>query len=365
MKTWQLLKKNPHLFNRYFVKENIIKASRKYFEHKNYHELESPIITSALPQERYLNVLETNIELKSSNKKGYIVPTTERFNKIILSAGLGNHFVITKVARGLEEISPNHSPEFTMMEWYELGKNYEFLMDDCENLIIFILKFLDLAKEKTTSQLSELKFHEIEDHKINLKKRYKDIEINFEKGWNKVSIPEKLKEVLEIELSEIYEYRNLLAFAKQRGYNVTENDDWQTIFELIFTSEIETTLPKEKPLFLYNYPKIMCPLTKENPKNPLVCEKVELFIAGKEVANGYTELLDGFEQERRFKEEANARKNMGLKEINFDNELIEALKSGIPEVAGIGMGLDRLAMIFANADNISEINYFPASEMFE
>lgn len=365
MKTWQLLKKDPSLFPRYYVKEYIIKACRKYFEHKNYHELESPIITSALPQERYLDVLETNIELRNKTVKGYIVPTTETFNKKILAAGLGNHFVITKVVRGLEEISPNHSPEFTMMEWYELGENYKWLMDDCENLIIFVLKFLDLAKTKSLSQLSKLSFEEIESHQCQLKLKYKNQEIDFNKGWYRISIPDKVKEVLGVELSEIYDYRNLLAFAKNRGYKVSEQDDWQLIFELLFTSEIENTIPQDKPVFIYNYPKIMCPLTKENSENPLVCEKVELYIAGKEVANGYTELLDGEEQEKRFLIEQQARKELGLKEIAFDHDLVNALKSGMPEVAGIGMGLDRVAMIFANANYISEINYFPASEMFE
>jgi len=252
-----------------------------------------------------------------------------------------------------------------MMEWYELGENDKWLMDDCENLIIFILKFLDLAKTKSLSQLSKLSFEEIDSHQSQLKLKYKNQEIDFNKGWYRISIPDKVKEVLGVELSEIYDYRNLLAFAKNRGYNVSEQDDWQLIFELLFTSEIEDTIPQDKPVFIYNYPKIMCPLTKENTENPLVCEKVELYIAGKEVANGYTELLDGEEQEKRFLIEQQARKELGLKEIAFDHDLVNALKSGMPEVAGIGMGLDRVAMIFANANYISEINYFPASEMFE
>ncbi|CAG1021744.1 partial Lysine--tRNA ligase, heat inducible, partial [Patescibacteria group bacterium] len=112
----------------------------------------------------------------------------------------------------------------------------------------------------------------------------------------------------------------------------------------------------------YDFPKQVCVLTKVNPINPLVCERVEIYLAGKEVGNGYTELIDAQYQEERFKEEALARKKLGLKEIAFDHDLIDALKSGLPDVAGIGIGLDRVAMVFADAKYISDINYFPVSE---
>src|SRR2546427_322812 len=126
MKTWQLLKNNPHLFQRYFIKEYLIQACREFFQKRNYHELESALMTSALPQERYLDVLEVEIDPKKD--KVYLIPTTETFNKKVLAAGLGEHFVITKVVRGLEDIGPNHSPEFTMLEWYHLDTDYFGLM---------------------------------------------------------------------------------------------------------------------------------------------------------------------------------------------------------------------------------------------
>ncbi len=363
MKTWKYLKQNPEAFERYFVKEYIIKAARKFFEHRNYHELESPIITSALPQERFLDVLETDIELKNRVVKGYIVPTTETFNKKILAAGLGEHFVITKVCRGLEEIGPNHSPEFTMLEWYHLDANYFDLMDDCEELIKFMLKLVKIKSESKNK--FELTFDEITKFDVDLKFKYQDKEIDLGGKWNRLSVADAFEKILGVNLSEVQDEDKFRSFAKSKGYNVSDEDSWQIIFELLFAMEIETTLAIDKPTFVYDYPKQVCVLTKPNEKNPLVCEKVELYIAGKELANGYTELLDWELQEKRFLEEQAARKSMGLKEVKYDQDLIDALKSGLPDVAGIGMGLDRLAMIFANAKYISEINYFPASEMFE
>ena len=366
MKTWQLLKKNPELFPRYYTKEYIIKACRKFFENRNYHELESPIITSALPQERYLDVLEAKILQKNGNDlTAYITPTTETFNKKILAAGLGEHFVITKVARGLEEIGPNHSPEFTMMEWYHLDADYFDLMDDCEELFAFILKFLDLENNSSRENLKKifnLSFDEINNHKIDLKINYKGQEIDLTKVWDRVSVPDLVKKYLEAELSEIQNKQKLLQLAKSKGYKVDKNDDWISLFELLFTAEIEDNFSKTKPTFVYNYPKQMCPLTKVNEENPLVSEKVELYLAGKEIANGYSELSDWEAQEKNFLEEQASRKELGLKEIKMDTDLVEAIKSGIPKVAGIGMGLDRVAMILANADSIADINYFPASE---
>lgn len=355
MTTWKNLKQNPELWNRYFIKEYMIKACRKFFENRDYHELESPIITDCLPQERYLDVVDFDLELKNSSKKGYILPTTERFNKIALAAGIGEHFVITKVCRGLEEIGPNHSPEFTMMEWYHLNATYFDLMHDCEELFKSMKNYLDEKfKDKTPTPTWQ----------YGPKLAYQGRIIDINSPWERLSIPAALMKYCNITLEEISTQSQIYNYAKGKGYQVNSDDDWQIIFEMIFALEIEPNFSKDRPTFVYDYPKQLCPLTKENESNPLVCEKVELYLAGKEIANGYTELLDGDEQEKRFLTEQEARKNLGLKPINFDHDLVDALKSGMPDVAGIGMGLDRVAMIFADAKYISDINLFPASEMF-
>ena len=108
----------------------------------------------------------------------------------------------------------------------------------------------------------------------------------------------------------------------------------------------------------------MGPLTKENKDNPLVCEKVELYIAGKEISNGYSELTDGIALEENFKIEQEARRALNLEPVAFDKDLVDAVKSGMPDVAGCGMGLDRLCMLLANAKSIAEINFFPTNEWF-
>ncbi|MCS7318042.1 MAG: hypothetical protein NZZ41_07050 [Candidatus Dojkabacteria bacterium] len=360
-KTWQILKKDKSLFQRYFVKEFLIKACRKFFEDRDYHELESPILAPALPQEAYLDVLETNIQTKSGSKTVYIIPTTERYNKIILAAGLGNHFVITKVIRGTEEITTNHSPEFTMLEWYHLNGNYMDLINDFIQLIRFSHRFVydQLYKEKQKKLFP-----------INVTAKYQPI-IQFH-GYHIdisidpyiISIPDYLKEIINVDLEIIQSDINFRNFMLRRGYVVTEEYSWQEMFEMLFATEIEPTLPKDRIVCVVDYPKQVCVLTKQKSTNPLVCERVEIYLAGLELANGYTELLDWQIQKENFDIQLKLREKIGLKKINYDYELLQALKEGLPNVAGIGMGIDRLAMIYANANSISEINYFPISEWF-
>lgn len=349
MKTWLKLKNDPSLFERYFIKEYIISAARKFFEKRGYHELESPLFAYALPQERYLEPFRTSIKSSGNDKEIYIIPTTETYNKKILAAGLGEHYVISKVARAMEEVGPEHSPEFTMLEWYHLDADYFDLMEDCEKLVRFIKKYVDKRLGKETS----------------LKFVYQGTKISLEGKWKRIDASIALKEYCDINLDDIQETEKFAEILKNRGYNVSFDEDWQTLFEWIFANEIEPELPKNIPVFVYNYPKQICPLTQLNKQNPLVCEKVELYIGGKELANGYTELIDWKEQEKRFLEEREARKLMGKKSVRFDHELIAALKSGIPPVAGMGMGLDRLAVLFANVQSISDVNYFPAKEWSE
>jgi elongation factor P--beta-lysine ligase len=193
LKTWQKLKRDPEIFQRYFVKEYIIKAIRKFFDNRKYHELESPILAPALPQEHYLNPL--SVEL-SSSKKAYLIPSTERYNKIILAAGLGEHFVITKVFRGMEENSPTHSPEFTMCEWYHLDANYFDLMKDCEELFIFIQKYLNDNLFK-------------KDFSYNF--NFGNISIDLTPKWERLSVVDALKDICSIDLEDI---QDLDAFRK-------------------------------------------------------------------------------------------------------------------------------------------------------
>lgn len=348
-KTWQKLRNNPNLFNRYFVKEYFLKAIRKFFEKKGYHELDCPVIVSALPTERYVEVIPVKINLKNRAKKNFfLIPSTETFNKKILAAGLGNHFVISKVFRGCEQISPNHSPEFTMLEWYSIGKNYIDLMDETKKLILFSKKFID---KKLGSKNS---------NSVSVSGKT----VNLTGNWFKFSVEELLKKHAGIDLKKVLKFKDFAKVVTKKGYKINKEYDWQCLYELIFSDEIFPKINFSKPVFIYDYPSIICPLTKRKKDKPYLSERFELFFNEKEVANGYSELLDHKILKKNFEEEFSARKKLHKIEVPIDYDLINAIRSGIKTVAGIGMGIDRMAMIFAGAKNISEINYFPFDENY-
>lgn len=347
MKTWKKLSQNHDLFSRYFVKESIIKSIRKFYEEKHYHELESPILTTALPTERYLEILSLKATTKNHKFPLFLIPSTESFNKKILAAGLGNHFVITKVFRGMEEIDKNHSIEFTMAEMYEIGGNYISVMNELEMLLRKIRNDLILKKLLKNRLI-----------------QFRGNSINIDEPFYRFSVRELLRKI-RIELEEIYTLEKIKGYLESKKYKIDNSYDWQACYELLFVSEIEPLLPTDKPVFIYDFPKLLCPLTKVKSDDKLVSEKVELYIDNIEIANGYSELNDYKEQKKRFEEEFEARKTLDKIEIPIDTDLLEAIKTGIGEVSGVGLGIDRLAMIFANADSISDINFFPLSEVLE
>lgn len=330
------LKNDPSKWQGIFIKEYILKGIRNFFNKRGYHELESPILAPSLPQERYLNVLSTKI----GEQEIYLIPSTERYNKLALCAGLGNHYVISKVFRGMEELSNNHAPEFTMLEWYELDHDYTHLMESTEALLLSIKKYLDRKLGR----------------RVSSKLRFQDLNIDLSGPFPKISIREALKKYSSINLDEIQDLKAFQNVALKKHYQNAKEFDWQSLFELIFANEIEPQLPQDRPCFVYDYPVQLCPLTKVNPIDPLVAMKVELYLAGKEIANGYTEQTDWQEQEQRFKEEQKGRRELGLPEITMEKEMIELMKLGMPSVAGIGMGIDRLAMIYANKTNLKDVN---------
>ncbi|RMD77438.1 hypothetical protein D6810_00960 [Candidatus Dojkabacteria bacterium] len=365
MKTWQFLKQNPEFWGRYFAKEIGIKSIRQFFENKQFHELESPILSPKLPQERYINVIETKPVFFHENDTLYIIPTTERYNKIGLCAGLGNHFVISRVARGSEQIGRNHEIEFTMLEWYELNKNYFDLMNHCEELILRVKKSIDNYFSSSPSHNGVALCLPSQNFCIGCEIQVDEHKVSLERNWNKFDVVELFREYAGIDLASFEHTLNeIIRRSSDFGLNFEGVKDFQEAFELIFDKIIDPKLDKSKPYFLYRYPKIMAPLAKPD-KSGMFAEKFELYIAGKEIANGYTELVDSEELEKNFFLESKARTKLGLPPIKFDNELVEAIRLGMPDVAGIGMGIDRLIMVLTGCTKISEVNIFPSSEWFE
>ncbi|MCX8008536.1 MAG: EF-P lysine aminoacylase EpmA [Patescibacteria group bacterium] len=339
MKTWKKLKQNPGLFDRYFIRERIIKNVRSFFDNQNFHEVETPILVEHPPAESYIEIFETALLDRNRNPyQAYLSTSPEVALKKLLVAGIGNCYAITKSFRNMETNSYLHNPEFTILEWYRVGANYKEIMNDCEEL------FFHLADFQKTIQ-------------------YQGMDIDISPPWERLTIKEAFRRWANVDFDLFLEEENAREIATKKGYRVNEGNTWEELYNQIFLNEIEPHLGKKKPVILYEFPGAMGALARKKPDDPRYAERFEFYIAGLELGDCYSELTDPVEQEERFKNEIEEIQRRGRTVYEYDHDFIDALHEGLPECSGIAVGLDRVIMIFANVSTIQDTLFFPWSEV--
>jgi len=318
MKTWQKIKENPEILKRYLVREKVVDTIRSFFKKQGFHEVFTPILVPVPSIEPNLEVFRTELKTsKGVERNGYLIMSPEYSIKKLLVAGIGNCFEITRCFRNEEEVSSLHNPEFTMLEWYRVGADYKDIMRDFENLFLKII-----GKDKMEYQ------GEIYDLSL---------------PWPRISFKE--------------------AFKRYAGENIEDVKDED--FYKIFFNEIEPKLREShRPAIIYDYPISQAALAKKS-KDPRFAERFEIFVGGVELGNCFSELTDYKEQRKRFEKDQALRKAQGKANYPIDEDLLDALKIGLPASAGIAVGIDRLIMLAANAPSISDIILFPGSELFK
>lgn len=309
----------------------IIKAVRDFFEKESFIEVDTPTLVYSPDPSPFNEVF------KIEGKNLYLTPSPEFFIKKLLSLGLKNVFQITKAYRDWQENDPVHLNEFTILEWYRDNANYIDLMNDCENLFRYIFS-------KVSQGIEILK--------------YQGIEININSPWNKITCKEAFEKYASVNLDEFLTIDRARDICKKHGYQVSKENSWEELYHQVFLNEVEPKLPKEQPLFLYDYPAPLAALSQIKKADPNYAERVEFYIGGLELGNGYSELTDPVEQEKRLKEDLKSRKQKNMKVFNYDLDFVEALKSGIPKTAGIAVGIDRLIMLFTDSADIHEVSPF-------
>lgn len=325
MQTWQRIKKDKKLLEGYFVREKVIDTIRAFFKERKFHEVFTPILVPTPSIEPNLEVFKTELRTSKGVKKdAYLIMSPEFSIKKLLAGGLGNCFEITKCFRNEEEVSNLHNPEFTMLEWYRVGANYLDVMQDFEKLFIKVITNVNFQ--------------------VDLKKwEYRGKTYDLTPPWPRIKIAD--------------------AFEKYANRNVLEVGDDD--FYKIYFNEIEPELLKlGKPYFIYDYPISQASLSKP-ASDPRFAERFEVFLAGIELGNCFSELTDAKEQKKRFEIDKEERKRRGKTEYPIDEDLIEALVSGLPAMAGIAVGVDRLIMLAGNFENIADTMFFPAKELFD
>lgn len=352
MSTWATLRDRPELWPRYFIREQVFAATRRFFQDRSFHEVETPMLIAHPPAESYVEIFETKLlDRHRHPSPAYLTTSPEAALKKLLVAGIGNCFALTKSFRNTETQSSLHGPEFTLLEWYRTHVTYKDIMDECEELVVFINTYL----QRMNNQAAPRKPTELV---------YQGKLVNIARPWHRISVSEAFLRWANIDFDIFLDEKQARQIAQEKGYAVEENTTWEELYNQIFLNEVEPHLGRGKPTILYDFPGSMAALAKKKKEDPRFAERFEFYIEGLELGDCYSELTDAKEQQARFEHELVEIKRLGKTVYEYDKELVRALEVGLPECSGIAVGMDRLIMLFADVDDIADTMFFPARDLF-
>ena len=316
----------------FMLRSRMIQIIRDFLIERRFMEVETPMMHSVIggaaarPFKTHHNTLDMPLYLR-------IAP--ELFLKRLVVGGFERVFEINRNFRN-EGVSTRHNPEFTMLEFYMAYADYYDFMDLTEQMIRHVAEKL-LGKMILT---------------------YDDHTIDFSKPFERITVYDAvLKYCPKITEAILSDEVRLKAFAKKCDVEITETMGLGGIQMALFEKYAEEHLTQ--PIFVTQFPTEVSPLARKNDQNPLVADRFELYIAGYEISNGFSELNDPEDQAERFKKQMQARESGDLDAMEYDADYIIALQYGLPPTAGEGIGIDRLAMILTNAPSIRDVILFP------
>lgn len=298
------------------ARARLLQDIRDYFSAREVMEVETPLISGA-------GNTDPEIQSIRTDDGGYLRTSPEFPLKRLLAAGYGDMFELGRVFRAGES-GRSHNPEFTLLEWYRTGFSYHELMDEVAGLV---------------SHCGRGKFDQWPQQKLS----YRQLFLHHV-GLDPVTAGE----------------RELCAKARDHGIRdiKLERKQW---LDLLISIVIQPALPAETLTFVYDFPADQAALAKIRPGNPPLAERFELYLGRTELANGYQELADAVEQQQRFDADNRLREKRGQSVCEIDHHLVKALEYGLPECAGVALGVDRLLMAIGGADSIGEVTAFPFS----
>ncbi|KTD47234.1 lysyl-tRNA synthetase [Legionella rubrilucens] len=314
------------------TRTRLIKALRQFMDDHQFLEVETPMMhpipggALARPFVTHHNTLDMQMFLR-------IAP--ELYLKRLVVGGFERVYEINRNFRN-EGISTRHNPEFTMIEFYQAYADYDDLMDFTEQLLHFLCD--EVLGSRQVS--------------------YQDWVIDFAKPFARMTVKEAVlhhhPQIQAEQLENVDSCRDIL---KQKGLGFKPTDGLGKLQMILFEETVEHLLIQ--PTFITGYPTEVSPLARRSNSNPEVTDRFEFFIAGREIANGFSELNDAEDQAERFHRQV-AEKDAGdLEAMHFDSDYIEALEYGMPPTAGEGIGVDRLVMLFTNSQSIRDVILFP------
>jgi lysyl-tRNA synthetase class 2 len=309
----------------------IVAAMRRFFDENGFMEVETPMMQTlpggaeATPFKTWHNALGMELYLR-------IAP--ELYLKRLVVGGFEKVFEINRNFRN-EGVSTRHNPEFTMVEFYQAYATYEDLMN--------------LTEEMFSSIVTQI----TGDSKVE----YQGMSIDFSKGWKRISMIDSLSEIGGIDPAIVNDTQALLSHAEKENIQIAKKDRHGKVLTKLFDALVEPKLIQ--PTFITGYPVEVSPLSRKSDTDAELTDRFELFIAGREIANGFSEINDPEDQHNRFLMQVRQRDEGNDEAHIMDAEYVEALEYGMPPTAGQGIGIDRLVMLLTDAASIREVILFP------
>lgn len=321
---------NPDVKETFVKRTKIIAATRKFFDEKGYLEVETPILqpiyggANARPFETYHNTLGMNLFLRIAD---------ELYLKRLIIGGFDKVYEICKNFRN-EGMDKSHNPEFSAIEFYEAYVDFNYMMDMVEEY------FKDIAETLGSLEI------EFDGNKID-----------FNKPFQRISMFDLFEEYLEVDISD-YGKEELISLCEEKKFEYDPKWNYGQFIDALFGEFVEKHLIQ--PTFITDFPKEISPLAKtKRDGNEKLVERFELFIGKEEYVNSFSELTDPVDQRERLESQAKLR-DQGDKEAQVvDEDFLQAMEYGMPPTGGVGIGLDRVIMLFTGQASIKDVLFFP------
>lgn len=327
---------NPESRERFQKRSKMVQSIRQCLLEKNFLEVETPMLqpipggATARPFITHHNAYDIDLFMR-------IAP--ELYLKRLVVGGFERVFEINRNFRN-EGVSTKHNPEFTMLEFYMAHGDYKDGINLTEELVNrAVLENFD-----------------------SLKVEFGDKTLNFERPFKRLTVEESLVEFANVPAEKLTKDA-IDAFMKEKDLDMGRKASYGE--KLFFLFEVLVEEKIVDPTFIIGYPVEVSPLAKRDPKNPEVTARFELFVAGMELANGFTELNDPFDQASRFKQQVEAKEAGDEEAHHYDADYVRALEYALPPTVGVGMGIDRLTMLLTNTTSIKDVILFPTMKRLE
>ena len=307
------------------LRSKVVSAIRRWFDERGFLEVETPILQPlyggalSRPFVTHHNALDRDLYLRIA---------TELYLKRLIVGGLEKVYEIGKDFRN-EGISHKHSPEFTMLEWYEAYADYNDVARELEELVAYVA--------------SEVGY---------------EGEVDFQPPWRRLTLRDAIEEKTGVDVIENRDKDTLIAAAREKGIELDPEESWPQLVDELLSKYVEPDLTQ--PTFIMDYPVELSPFAKDHRETQGLVERWEAFCTGIEFSNAFTELNDPDEQRARFEAQTVLTEEGAEETQPYDEDFVRALEHGMPPTGGVGVGIDRLVMILSGRTSIREVILFPA-----